>query len=317
VFGSLFDGRPRVGVVDAGASRVAEMLRASEAVDARDVASAEELERMLRAFDLDAGLVLEPGFDAALAAGERPLLPLYLAGDSLASDRVLVSLTAIDLVRAAEGRSDTLHVSVVRSGDAPAQDLFERLLPLVVLLALIIASVFVPSFSLVEERERGTLNAILATPATLVDVLVAKGVLGFVLGVSMAVVTLALNGLLASVSAALLASLVVGSVMAVLIGLLFGTLAKDAATLFTLIKSLSILLLAPALFYLFPDWPQWIARLFPTYWFIDPIVAATSRGAGLGDVAFELVVAVAWCAVLAVVVALAARRLQGPGAATH
>lgn len=316
VFGSLFDSRPRVGVVDPGQSRVAELLRESQAVDARDVASQADLERLLRSFDLDAGVVLAAGFDTALAAGERPLLPLYLAGDSLASDRVLASLTTIDAVRAAEGRTEHVGVIVVRSGDAPAQDLFERLIPLVVLLALVVASVFVPSFSLVEERERGTLAAVLVTPARLLDVLLAKGALGFVLGVSMALVTLALNGLLAGVSLALVASLVVGSVMSVLVGLLFGTLAKDAATLFTLIKSLSVLLIAPALFYVFPDWPQWIARLFPTAWFIDPIVAATSRGAGFAEVALDLLVALGWCALLALALALLSRRLQGPGAAT-
>jgi len=316
VFGSLFDSRPRVGVVDEGNSALVALLRERGDLDLRSVHDQAELERLLLGFDLDAGLVVSAGFDTALRAGERPLLPLYLAGDSLASDRVVVSTHTIDALRALEGRETSLTVEVVTLGAVPDQDLFEQLLPLVVLLALVVASVFVPSFSLVEERERGTLAAVLATPARLRDVLLAKGALGLVLGVTMAFVTLALNGLLAGVSVALVATLVIGSLMSVMVGLLFGALAKDAATLFTLIKSLSIVLLAPAVFYLFPDWPQWIAQLFPTYWFIEPIVAVTGRGAGLADVAMELGVALVWCLILALVVAVASRRLQGPAAAT-
>jgi len=62
-------------------------------------------------------------------------------------------------------------------------------------------------------------------------------------------------------------------------------------------KSLNIILFAPAIFYVFPDWPQWIAQLFPTYWVINPIFA------------------LAICAVAVPVVVVLGRRLQGQVAA--
>ena len=312
VFGSLFDSRPRVGIVDAGGSELTLAMLALPELDARRVDDRATLERLVAAHDLDAGLVLADGFDAALRAGERPTLPLYVSGESLASDRVIVSVTTLDLVRAVEGRTVPLTVEVVTTGDGDEASLVQRMVPLLVLMALLVAGVFVTSFSLVEERERRTIDAVLVTPAGLGDVLVAKATLGLLLAVAMATATLALNGALRGSPPALLVALFVGALMAVTIGLLYGTLARDARSLYTLFKSLNIVLLGPVVFYLFPDWPQWIARLFPTYWFLDPIVAVTARGASLAEVAPALLVALAITAALAAVVAALAGRLQAP-----
>jgi ABC-2 type transport system permease protein len=310
VFGDLFERQPRLGVFDAGASELTAALERTPGIELRHVSDRDELLRQVAAFDLDGGLVLGPGFDAALRAGERPLLELYVAGESLASDRVVLTVTALDLVRAVEGRTAPVTVDVVTTGDAAALSISQRLVPLLVLLALLVAGVFVTSFSLVEERERGTLDAILVTPARFGEVLVAKGTLGLVLALAMAVVTLALNGALTASPAPLLLGLVVGAVMSVQLGLVYGTVSGDTKSLYTLFKSLNLILIGPVVFYLFPDWPQWIAKLFPTYWFLDPIFEATMRGAGLGDVGFELLVGAAICVALVPVIMLLARRAQ-------
>lgn len=315
VFGSLFDSRPRVGVVDEGDSALAAALLALPELDVRVVDDEATLERLVAAHDLDAGLVLAPGFDAALRAGDRPALPLFVSGESLASDRVIVSVTTLDQIRAVEGRSPPVTVEVIATGEVDDMSLVERMVPLLVLMAMLVSGVFVTSFSLVEERERRTLDALLVTPASLGDVLAAKGAFGLMLAVAMGLVTLALNGALQGSPLALLLSLLAGAVMAVVIGLLYGVLASDARSLYTLFKSLNIILIGPVLFYLFPDWPQWIARLFPTWWFLDPIVQVSTRGAGIADVAGELLVALLLSALLALVVWVLARRLEQPARA--
>lgn len=312
VFGSLFDTRPRVGVVDPGVSTFAAALLAAPELDARRVDDRATLERLVRAHDLDAGLVVSAGFDDALRTGSRPTLPLLVSGESLASDRVVVSITTLDLARSVEGRDAPVAVEVVSLRGGDDRSLVERMVPLLVLMAMLVAGVFVTSFSLVEERERRTLSALLVTPASLLDVLAAKAAFGLVLAVAMGAVTLALNGALVGSPVALLLSLLVGAAMSVTIGLLYGTLSSDARSLYTLFKSLNVVLVGPVVFYLFPEWPQWIARLFPTYWFLDPIVAVTTRGAGLADVVPELFVALLLTGVLGVVVAVLARRLEGP-----
>jgi ABC-2 type transport system permease protein len=298
VFGGLFERAPRLGVVDDGGSEVVRALAASPGLDVRHVVSAAELERLVAAHDLDAGLVLESGFDAALRAGERPPLRFFLAGESLASDRVVLTVTTLDALRAVEGRTAPVDVEVISTGTGSALSVSQRLLPLVVLLALLVAGVFVTSFSFVQEKEWRTLQAMLVSPATLLEVMAAKGSLGLLLALLMAVVTLALNGALLLTQVALHLALLVGAVMAVALGLLYGLASSDTKSLYTLIKSLNLFLVGPVIFYLFPEWPQWIARLFPTYYFLDPIFRVTMTGASLAEVAGTLAVGALLCVIL-------------------
>jgi len=69
-----------------------------------------------------------------------------------------------------------------------------------------------------------------------------------------------------------------GGVFAVELGLLLGTLAKRTMELLAAIKGIGALLFVPALVMLFPSIPQWISRVFPTYYIIDPIVKLTMMG---------------------------------------
>jgi ABC-2 type transport system permease protein len=80
--------------------------------------------------------------------------------------------------------------------------------------------------------------------------------------------------------------------------------------MFGMVKGMGIFLFAPVLFYIFPDWPQWIAMLFPLYWIIEPIWEVAVMGEALSSVALELGVAVTITAGLAVLAAWLARRMQ-------
>ena len=148
------------------------------------------------------------------------------------------------------------------------------------------------------------------SPVRLSEVLVAKAVLGLVLAVLMAVVTLAMNGALGSSPLALLLSLLIAGLMCVEVGLLYGAGARDMKSLYALFKGLNIFLFAPVIFYLFPDWPRWVARILPTYWVIDPVFEVAVNGAGLADVWFELVIALAFCAAIGAGLAVAVHRMR-------
>jgi ABC-2 type transport system permease protein len=314
VFGSLFAPKPRLGIVDEGNSAITAAAGAIEGIELSIVGSAGELERLVREHNLDAGLVLPAGFDDRVRDGSRPLLRFFVSGESLASNRLILAVTTLELIRAVEGSPPPVQVDVVSLG-VPVLPLAARLTPMLVLFALLIAGVFVPAFSLVQERESGTLSALLVTPVRGTDVLAAKATLGFVLAFVMALVTLWLNDALGARPDALLVALAVGALMLAEVGLIYGTAAKDAKVLFTLIKSLNIVLFAPVVFYIFPDWPQWIAQLFPTYWIINPIFEVAVRDATLADVGQQLAIALALCTAALPVIAILGRRLQGQVAA--
>jgi ABC-2 type transport system permease protein len=310
VFGSLFEPKPRLGIVDQGGSKITTLMFQLEGIDLTLLKSVSELKQRVEGNDFDAGLVLKDGFDRAMRSGQKPLLEFYIGGESLASNRTILAVTTLDIVRKVEGKAPPVEVEINTLGDAEALSISTRLVPGMVMFALLIAGLFVTAFGMVEERENKTLNAVLITPVRLSEVMTAKAGLGFILAILMAYATLLLNGALGSQPVALLIALVVAGLMSVEFGLIFGTTSKDTKTLFTLTKALNIFLFAPVIFYIFPDWPQWIAKIFPTYWLINPIFEIAIKNAGLADVGPELSIATGICVLLVIPVVLLKRRMQ-------
>ena len=316
VFGSLFDPVPRLGIVDEGESQVVQNVRDVEGIQVTFPESAAALKTLVENNDLDGGLVLPAGFDGALQAGQMPNVQFFFGGQSLASNRVVLGVTMVDLIRQVAGSPAPIDVETITVGEGEAVPIVSRLLPLIVLMAVLIAGALTPATSLVEEKEKRTLTALLVTPTRLADVLLGKGALGFILAMATGVVTLALNGALGANPAALLLVLVLATLMAAEVGLMLGSFAKDTKALYTIWKSGAIVLVAPVIFFIWPSLPQWIAKIFPTYYFLSPLFEIAIRGAGLADVWVELAIGFAVCAVLLPGVTALGRRMEAALAAT-
>jgi ABC-2 type transport system permease protein len=309
VFGDLFTSDPRLALVDEGASALTAAAAEVEGLDLTLLDDAATLRAEVADGRFDAGLVLPPGFDDALHAGDQPVLELLLAGESRPADRAVLLATLLDLVRELSGTTPPVDVEVVVLGEALLPiDL--RLLPLIVLYAVAIPGGMVPAASLVEEKERGTLSAILATPTSVGEVLLAKGVLGVVLGVVAGVVTLSLNAAFGAAPGTLLLSVLLGAVMMALVGLLLGSWAGDTNTLFAAWKGAGLVLFLPAVFFIWPGLPMWPARLMPAYYFLHPAFAVSVEGAGFRDVAGELAIGAAICLALVPAVVAVGRWLE-------
>jgi ABC-2 type transport system permease protein len=308
-FGSLFAPEPRLAVVDDGSSEITKELQKMDGIELTIVDTAENLRDGVRANDFDAGLVLVEGFDAAVKAGEKPLLDFYISGESLSSNRLILSVTALDLVRQVEGSTPPVDVRIENSGDE-GLPMSVRLVPVIMMYALFIAGAFVPASSLVEEKESGTLSALLVSPVRASEVLVAKAILGTILAFVLAFMTLFMNNALGGQPFALVVVILAAAAFSSVLGLVIGTAAKDSASMFAMVKGSGILLFGPVIFYVFPEWPQWIAMLFPTYWTIDPIWQVAVLGKGLEAVWLDLLVALGISLVLVPVIGLLSRRMQ-------
>lgn len=308
-FGTLFEPKPRLGLVDQGNSEISVAALALDGIELASLGDVQELKRQVEANDLDVGLVLPAGFDDAVRSGERPPLELYMGGESLASNRLILSATIMGLVRGVEDRPAPVEVELANRGEGETLPISARLVPLVLIYALIMAGIFVPASSLVEENEKGTLVAMLVTPVRVSEVITAKAAMGVVLAFLMSVVTLLMNDALGAHPATLIVVLLSASVYSALLGMVLGTISKDTTSMFTVAKGSGVFLVGPVIFYLFPDWPQWIAKLFPSYWMIDPIWRVGIRGQGLSAVWVELAVTAGICVVLILVIARLSRRM--------
>lgn len=306
---SILDPHPRIALSDLGNSDIPAAAAGIQGMEVTMASDREELLALVVDGAVDAGLVLPDGFDAEVREGERPPLEIYFSESSPASTRAVVVLSMMGLVRSIQGADQPVTVEVIspEGDDLPLSD---RLLPSIVMFVLMIAGIFAPAFMLVEERERGTLQAVLVTPATISEVLLSKAFLGFFMAMAVSYLTLFLNGVTALHPLALLATMASATIMCVAVGLIYGCLADNAKTLFTLVKTVNILLAAPVVFYIFPSWPDWVARLFPTYWFIEPLYRVTLHGEGLDQVSWKLGVSLGISIVLVLLTIPLGRRLQ-------
>ncbi|MFZ0493938.1 MAG: ABC transporter permease [Acidimicrobiia bacterium] len=316
VFGSLFQPQPRLAVVDEGSSVLTQQLLQLDDVDVTLLGSADGLREKVEANDFDAGLVLQSGFDTAVESGSQPELHLYISGESLASNRIILEITALDLIRGLADDQPLVDVKVVSLGDK-GYDLVTRLLPMLMIYAVVIGGAFIPAMSLVQERENQTIDAVLATPATMNEILTAKGLFGLVLAILTGVFTLFLNSAWGLHPWAMLVALAVAGVMMAEIGLIMGSVASDSTMLFTLLKSAGLLIVFPVIFPLFPSLPQWIAWLGPTYYFLDPVFKIAIEGASLSDVWLPLAIGAVICVALVPIVHVLGRRLAARLAVTN
>jgi ABC-2 type transport system permease protein len=316
VFGGLFAPPARLAVVDEGSSAITAALQDAEGIEVTVLDDPDAMAAAVEAHDYDAGLYLPAGTDDALASGRQSELELLVSGQSLASTRLVIGVTTLDEVRAVAGVDPPVEVVVTTVGDQDWVPVEDRMLPFIVIYAVVIAGLFLPASSLVAERERRTLDALLITPVKMSEVLVGKGGLGVILAVLMGWVTLALNDALGSQPLAMTLFLLLGGVMMAEVGLVVGSWAKDSNTLFTTVKGGALLVVAPVLFTLFPSLPQWVAQLFPTYYFIQPIYDMAVTGTTISDHRAELAVCVGICLALLPAVSAMGRRLEQQLAAT-
>jgi ABC-2 type transport system permease protein len=158
-------------------------------------------------------------------------------------------------------------------------------MPLVILLAIMMAGMLLPSTSLIGEKQKKTLTALTTTPATLLEVVLSKGLLGFIVSMVIALIVLVMNNMTGVRIVLLVFVLTLGAVLSTVIGLFFGVLAKDINTLMTIVKSIMLFFYTPAILKIFPEIPDWVGRLFPTYYILEPVLSITQKNSGFYDIA--------------------------------
>lgn len=234
-------------------------------------------------------------------------LKIYVNGESLAKDRTIAVASVVDALRKVAPETAQIDFNQVGLGEERAATLLERMLPFIVLVAVLVGAFLLPATFLVQEKEKKTLTALLVTPVSLTEVLIAFGALGSVLAVLMGLAVLVLNvGL--SQPALLLLPLVLGSILMTEWGLTAGLLVKDMNSLLANIKLFGIIFYAPAIVLLFPSWPQWIARIFPTYYIVNPVYRVSVFGEGWAQIDSQIYALIGFVALFFVPLAALARR---------
>jgi ABC-2 type transport system permease protein len=284
IFGTLFSNQATMGIVDEGSSKLVAMLEEHESIELKRYSSVSDLKGAVEAGAVDGGIVLERDFDSAVIQGEEVEIPIYIWGESLAKDRTIISVTVTNLIRELAAQETPVEIELVALGEESNIPWSDRLLPLVVLMAVFFGGFMLPAVSLLKEKETKTIDALAVTPVTIAEIFTSKALLGLVVSIVMGIVILAMNQAFGAQPGLLVMLIFLGAIMAICLGLLLGSVVTNMTVFFGNQKLLNMLLFAPALVYMFPSIPQWVGKIFPTYYVVEPLVEISQRGGGWEEI---------------------------------
>ena len=289
-------------------------------------AAVEEGERMLARGEVQFLLQVPADFSRRLQRGERPAILVEAdATDPAATGNAVSALQGLNLTALDHDLAGPL--APLRASPAPFEVRVHRrynpegitqynIVPGLMGVVLTMTMVMMTSIAMTRERERGTMENLLATPVRPFEVMLGKIVPYILIGYVQVVVILVAARQLFEVpmvgSLALLSAVLVLFIAANLaIGFTFSTLARNQmqAMQMTFFFFLPSMLLSGFMFPFrgMPGWAQAIGELLPLTHFLRVVRGILLKGSGWADIAPNV-----WplAAVLVVVAAIALRRYR-------
>ncbi len=254
---------------------------------------------------VDVGIAFPADFLTRVAVGEQSAVTVYVDASVPEEIKTAVSSLVRELAFAVAGEPlpvtppDPTESYVVLGTDrvgnqTTARDTFR---PLFVFLVLMM-EMFVMASLIAKEIQDRTVTAMLVTPATVADVLAAKGIAGTVSGFGQAVIILLAIGALAHQPALMLLLILLGSVMVAGVAMLAGSVGKDFISTMFQGMVYMIPLLIPAFAAMFPGTASTWVRILPSYPLVSGLVDVSTYGAGWSETLPEVGLLAAWCVVL-------------------
>ena len=265
-------------------------------------------------------LVLPPDFERELRRGQRPVL--YMAVDATDPTAAANALSSLDQVGT---QVLTRELRGPWQGAAPTASPFElrvhkrynpeglsrlNIVPGLIGNILTMTMVMLTGLAMTRERERGTMENLLATPVRPLEVMAGKIAPYVVMGYIQLVVILLAARLMFAVPlvgsfALLMAMIGVFIVANLAVGFTFSTLARNQlqAMQMTFFFFLPSMLLSGFMFPFrgMPDWAQWVGEVLPLTHFLRIVRGIMLKGTGLADLWPELWPLLAFTAVVSVV----------------
>jgi ABC-2 type transport system permease protein len=311
LFGFAINSDPKhlpTAVLSADNSPIARSLvRAMENSDyfrvVRQVASEREADRLLVLGEVQFVLTIPEGFSRKLMRGERPALLLEAdATDPSATGNALSTLSGLGSASVARelggslsylaGRPDPFELRVHRRYNPEGVTQY-NVVPGLMGVILTMTMVLMTGLAMTRERERGTMENLLATPARPVEVMTGKIVPYIFIGLIQVSLILAAARFLFSVpmhgSILLLYATVLLFIAAnLMLGMTFSTIARNQlqAMQMTFFFFLPSMLLSGFMFPFrgMPDWAQGVGNLLPLTHFLRLVRGILLKGNGLMDI---------------------------------
>jgi len=255
--------------------------------------------------NVDIGLAFPDDFLTATAAGQGTTVEVFV--DAQIPEELKSSMSALvkELAFAVAGSPlpvDTANpreVYTVLGADRAGNQVTPResFRPMLVFFVLLM-EMFGMSSLIAREVQSGTFSALLVTPATIGDVLSAKGIGGAVLGVGQAVILLAAIDVVGKEPLLIITLMLLGSVMVSGAAMIAGSLGRDFLTNLFYGMAFMIPLMIPAFTVLFPGTASGWIQALPSYPLVQGLVKVATYGEGWAEALPDVGTLFAWCVVL-------------------
>jgi ABC-2 type transport system permease protein len=286
-----------------------------------------DADRLLATGDVQFAIVFPPDFSHRLLRGERPAL--LVAADATDPAATGNALAAVSQLSVSALRYDLTGTLAQRAPDEPAFDMVVQrrynaegitqynIVPGLLGVILQMTMVMMTAFAVTRERERGTFENLLATPALPLEVMTGKIVPYIVVGFIQALIILVAARLLFDVpmfgSLALLFAAMMLYIAALLaLGFTISTVAQNQlqAMQMTFFFFLPSLLLSGFMFPFrgMPGWAQTLGEIFPLTHFLRIVRGVLLKGNGAVEIAPHLWPIGAFLLVMAALALLRYRR---------
>lgn len=304
---------PRLGLYLASPSQVLSEADNTKAISTKEFGSVEALKDAVSQGVIDVGVVIPEGFDSAIRSGTKASLQAFVFGESYARNRAIIVTTLGNIIRKIAGQELPLEIQSFSLGDESAIPAKERVFPLVVLISIFFGGLLIPSASLIEEKRKKTIDAISVSTTKMTEVMTAKIFTGAVVALVAGFFTLLLNRSFGGYPFELVVILILGVMMASFIGTLLGIYVNDITTLLSFWKIGGIVLFFPAIVYIFPKIPKIVAKFFPTYYVLEPIIEITKGSVDLRAFWTNALVCLVLDVVLGTIVFIITKRVERQG----
>jgi ABC-2 type transport system permease protein len=273
----------------------------------RDLKTEEDAQRAMAMGDVQFVLTIPANFSRDLARGERPVLLMEAdASDPAATSNALAALLTLNqtaLARDLEGTLSALQpvappfeVRVHRRYNPEGITQY-NIVPGLIGTILTMTMVMMTALAMTRERERGTMENLLATPVRPLEVMVGKILPYIAVGYVQVTIILIAAKLLFQVpmigSLVLLSGALILFIAANLaVGFTFSTLARNQlqAMQMAFFFFLPSILLSGFMFPFrgMPEWAQWIGEALPLTHFLRILRGILLKGSGPADIAPNL-----------------------------
>jgi ABC-2 type transport system permease protein len=284
------------------------------------MASEAEAERALAQGDVLFVIAFPPNFDRAIDRGDRPAVLIDAdATDPTAIGNATAALaslsTALDRDLPPVMRATPVNPAfqfVIHARYNPEQLTVINIVPGLICIVLMMSTLFMTTLSITKERERGTMENLLAMPVRPIEVMLAKIVPYVVIGYIQVVLILIASALffhlpLRGSLVTLLMALGLFIAGNLALGITFSTVSANQmqAIQFAQFMLLPSFMLSGFMFPFrgMPLWAQWIGEVFPTTHAMRIVRGVLIKGNGTPDILPELwPIAVFMVAVVAIAV---------------